>query len=181
MRRTVMGHTQASLHKHAKCARHCVQINFPLLYPDVSDTVPVGVSIKILMLPVISLSLAVAGYRIDLTRLLSSKIPSATLWNNNLVDFSLAEQSLPLSSTRTFFSFYSDPCNLSFFFLFFNRQLRVHFSSTIFHLFFSALSYHILRIRVIYSLCTSHTYNAYLVINGKYSEFSTLAKFLCVW
>lgn len=48
------------LHKHAKCARHCVQINFPLLYPDVSDTVPVAVSIKILMLPVISLSLAVA-------------------------------------------------------------------------------------------------------------------------
>lgn len=130
-----MGHTQASLHKHAKCARHCVQINFPLLYPDVSDTVPVGVSIKILMLPVISLSLAVAGYRIDLTRLLSSKIPSATLWNNNLVDFSLAEQSLPLSSTRTFFSFYSDPCNLSFFSSFlidsyaciFHRQFFIYF------------------------------------------------------
>lgn len=129
------------------------------------------------MLSVISLSLAVAGYRIDLTRLLSSKILSATLWNNNLVDFSPTEQSLPLSSMQTFFSFYSDPCNLSFFSFFlidsyaciFHRQFFIYFSCFI-------LSYFTNKSDI---LSTSHKYDAYLVINGKYSELSALlAKFL---
>lgn len=60
MRRT-QPHAEVILHKRAMRVPLCIQINFPLLYPDVSDTAPVAVSIKILMLSVISLSLAVTG------------------------------------------------------------------------------------------------------------------------
>lgn len=48
------------LHKREMRAPLYIQISFPLLYADVSDTASVAVSIKILMLSVISLSPAAA-------------------------------------------------------------------------------------------------------------------------
>lgn len=58
--RGTQSRAEVILHKREMRAPLYIQINFPLLYANVSDTAPVAVSIKILMLSVISLSLAAA-------------------------------------------------------------------------------------------------------------------------
>lgn len=161
-----MGQAEGRSYTNTRRAPLCTQINFPLLYPDVSDAVSVAVSIKIPVLSVISLSLAAAGQAgIDLIRLLSSKIPSARRSeiaiqsifhrspgrNNRCRCHPNVNRFPPLhrsTVTRVVFSF---SLFFIFYFFFFNRQPHVHFSSTTFHLSSPHRPLYFTSVRVIYA------------------------------